>query len=406
MTKQKKHTYFFEYCSTFSRLVIGLLLVLHVFFTSYRDPFFSSPDYWLLHTFAVSEVLASQEETEVELHQPEIPDMIDQFGMHVLSIHELSLATLVLDQLHGTTFEASDSQNAIDTIDILDAKDILDIQTPPNQKNWRYLTIPFTLADLDNRSGWQDFFDQAKQYRIIPIVRLTTAFSDQSWQQPTRKNIVDQISFLNTLRWPTSKKHIIIFNEVNHAAEWGGEIDPEMYAEYLVFAAKWAKTEGSDFVVLPAAMDLAAPNGPTTMEAFTYLDRMLQFDATVFDHIDIWNSHSYPNPGFSASAYRTGQNSLRGFLYELSFLKDRTGKELPVIITETGWDLKAARQPNLKAYYQYAFDNIWSDHRVLGITPFILKGDPGPFSGFSFVDASDAPTPQFFAVQHALKNRL
>ena len=53
----------------------------------------------------------------------------------------------------------------------------------------------------------------------------------------------------------------------------------------------------------------------------------------------------------------TGKNSLRGFEYELAFLKKYTDREFPVYITETGWvDSKTQRW--LPQYYQYAVDHI------------------------------------------------
>jgi len=222
------------------------------------------------------------------------------------------------------------------------------------------------------------------------------------WQKPTREEVVQLLDFVNTLDWPTDDRYLIIFNEVNHAKEWGGTINPEEYAEVLRFASIWAEAQHNNFILLPAAMDLAAPNGRDTMEAFTYLNRMYAHDPDIFALIDFWNSHSYPNPGFSASPYRKGQNSLRGFEYELSYLKQKTKLEYQVFITETGW----AETPNtarlLEAYYVYALENIWSDPRIVAVTPFLLRGDPGPFKVFTFLDADNQPTLQYQALRHAL----
>lgn len=316
-------------------------------------------------------------------------DKINKVGMHILNVHELDLAKQVLGDIYTVNGSQENQTNQTDQTD----------QT----QSWHYITVPFTLSDLNSLNDWQQFFDQARKKRIIPLVRLTTVFENGAWQQPTRQQIVAQISALGRLQWPTEKKHIIIFNEVNHAAEWGGVIDPVGYADYLHFASHWAKSEDSEFVILPAAMDLAAPNGVKTTEAFTYLNTMIAHNPDVFAAIDIWNSHSYPNPAFSAPPTNGGQNSLRGFEKELEFIEAKTGKKYPVIITETGWDLRNARQPQLAPYYLYTLQHIWSDSRVLGVTPFILKGDPGPFSGFGFVDANNQPTQQYRALQWAVQ---
>lgn len=276
----------------------------------------------------------------------------------------------------------------------------------PNQEDqtWNYVTIPFSLQDVDNKEQWQGFFDRARELRVIPLVRLVSKFENGAWQVPNRKQITDQIDFLDQLNWPTDKKHIIIFNEVNHAPEWGGKLDPKSYAEVLTFTAQWAHAEDANFVVMPAAMDLAAPNGSSTMEAFNYIDQMLAAEPDVFNHIDAWNSHSYPNPGFSSSPQRTTKNSLRGFEHELAYLKQKIGKDdYPVYITETGWVANGSTTPWLESYYTYALQHIWSHPQVVAVTPFVLQGDPGPFSAFGFIDRNSNPTRSYIAFQNAIK---
>jgi len=270
-------------------------------------------------------------------------------------------------------------------------------------EEWQFVTIPLSLNELDQQEQWQIFFDEAKVKRIKPIVRLVTRFEDGAWKIPTRKDITDLVLFLETLDWPTEDKHIIVFNEVNHAAEWGGEINPEEYAEVLLFTSNWIRSTQPGFIVLPAAMDLAAPNGKVTMEAFTYLRRMVAVDAQIFGSIDAWNSHSYPNPGFSSAPTGTAQNSLRGFEHELAFLKQHTDKDFNVYITETGWVENRQTSKLLESYYSYALQHIWSNPQVVAVTPFVLNGTPGPFSGFSFLDNNSQPTLQYTALQKALQ---
>ncbi len=308
-----------------------------------------------------------------EMNSAVSPDAVEKFGMHILSTDELS-----------------------------EAQAFLSTEQPDS---WHYLTIPFTLEDLEKQEKWQQFFIAAREDKIIPIVRLATRVEAGTWVVPTRKNIVDQLDFLAQLSWPTDKKYIIIYNEVNHAKEWGNTINPEEYARTLAFGSQWARSKNVGFVVLPAAMDLAAGSTRITKEAFAYLDSMVAYDPEIFSYVDIWNSHSYPNPGFSASPQRTGKNSLRGFEYELTYLKKHTSKELSVFITETGWEDSALTRRWLSSYYTYALQHIWSDTRVLAVTPFVYKGAPGPFAGFSFISASGKPTTQYYAVLQALKSQ-
>jgi hypothetical protein len=284
------------------------------------------------------------------------------------------------------------------------AKILLTESDPQKQDQWHYVTVPLTLNDLQKHDEWQKFFDYAREQKLIPIVRLTTRFENGAWKVPTKKDVVNLVTFLSALNWPTEKKHIVVFNEVNHANEWGNTINPAQYANVLRFTSNWAKSENKNYFVLPAAMDLGASNGGTTIEAFHYLDQMLSADADIFHFVDYWNSHSYPNPGFSGAATEKGQKSISGFVTELAYVKEKTGQDLQTFITETGWAENAKTSKNLDSYYQYAVEHVWSDPRVIAVTPFVLQGDPGPFSAFTFLNDKGQPTKQYIAFQRALRS--
>jgi len=280
------------------------------------------------------------------------------------------------------------------------------LKTDKNKDLWQYVTIPLALEDVKKQEEWQQFFDQAKELRLRPMVRLVTKFENGAWRAPTRKDIVDLISFLERLQWPDPDQQIVIvMNEPNHRAEWGGQIDPEGYADILAFAADWMRTSKQQFVVLPAGMDLAAPNGPTTMDAFVYLARALRAHPELLEKLDGWTSHSYPNPAFMGKATDTGRASIRGYQHELKFLARYTKKELPVYITETGWVDARTTARWLSAYYEYAAVNVWSDPRVKAVTPFLLQGAPGPFENFSFYDADGRPTRHFEAYRRIIEKQ-
>lgn len=310
---------------------------------------------------------------------------ISKLGMHILHPEEVALAKRVVTP--NVLGSSTDVLSGIETAE-----------------GWNYVTIPLTLEDIEDPEKWQLFFDVCRQQKMIPIVRLTTRYNSDihAWEKPTKFDIVKQISFLSELNWPSDQLYIIAFNEVNHAKEWGGTVAPGEYTRILRFTASWAHTEQKKYVVLPAAMDLDAPNSSISREAFSYLNAMYAADKGVFQQIDVWNSHSYPNPGFASSPQRYGKNSLRGYQYELNWLELNTGRSIPVMITETGWEENPWIASWLGSYYTYAMQHIWSDDRVVAVTPFVLRGSPGPFAGFSFIDAVGRPTNQYFAVQQAL----
>ncbi|MCB0360534.1 MAG: hypothetical protein KDD44_12885, partial [Bdellovibrionales bacterium] len=265
-----------------------------------------------------------------------------------------------------------------------------------------YVTIPYSLTDLSLRQEWQHFFTTARANNIIPIVRLMTQFQDDVWTVPTRQDVVQLLESLDQYDWPQAERRIIIFNEPNHAAEWGGTVSPTEYADIFSFAASWAHTQSHIYQVLPAALDLSAPQSNESWDAYAFWSSVYREDPEAFDQMDAWNSHSYPNPEFSAAPYRTGRTSMQGFKQELAWLEQWRSEPLQVYITETGWQANRATSRYLQQYYTYALQHIWSDDRVIAVTPFVLKGTPGPFSQFSFLTADDKPTVHFVAFQKAL----
>jgi hypothetical protein len=296
------------------------------------------------------------------------------------------------------------SKGGIHILDPRELDDAHQLLNVPGVDKTAYITITLSLNDLSRVKDWETFFKKAKEKKIIPIVRLVSEFDGKNWTIPTRKNITDQISFLSQFEWPHHEKYLIVYNEPNHKSEFGGIIDPNHYTKILKFTADWAHTEEKNYKILPAGLDLAAPNGSRTMEAFTFMNQMLKSDEKIFDNVDYWNSHSYPNPGFISSPLRTGKNSMRGFQYELNYLKKATNKDFKVFITETGWLNNVFTSHWLDYYYKYAAQHIWSDERVLAVTPFILRGDPGPFSGFAFIDRHSQPTKHYQSYQKVLGN--
>lgn len=316
------------------------------------------------------------------------------------------LSLCVATVLFLLSFVSAQAAGEVLGMHVLHPDEVKSVRRLYEDEVWRYLTIPLTLEDTKSWTTWQNFFDEAARQRIIPIIRLTTSYDPvaDAWKIPSRKEITTLVAFLSSLNWHQNEKFVIVFNEVNHAKEWGGRIDPLSYAEALKFTSQWLHSEGLNYKVLPAAMDLAANNSRDTMEAFNYLDRLHQIDPEIFSYVDYWNSHSYPNPDFAASPTRLGQNSLRGFIYELNYLKNKMGRDFQVFITETGWASSYLTNYYLDDYYLYALQHIWSDDRVKAVTPFLMKGSPGPFASFSFFDAQDNPTVQFFALKKALKD--
>ena len=256
---------------------------------------------------------------------------------------------------------------------------------------WGYITLVIRQNDLDHNK-WQTILDKCRDLKLIPIIRLATTPIEDYWAKPNLNQVNTWVNFLNNLNWVIQNRYIILFNEPNHAKEWGNNINPEEYAKIARKFHQALKQSSSDYFILPAGFDTAAPNSASTMTAIDYWSKMYQFDSEIFKLFDGWNSHSYPNPGFSGPINGSGFGSLQSYQAEVNYLSNfGLSKNIPIFITETGWVHKdgkilGASTENLalSKFYKFAFQSIWIQPNLIAITPFILNFPQPPFDKFAW----------------------
>jgi hypothetical protein len=275
-----------------------------------------------------------------------------------------------------------------------------------NGGEWGYVTIPIQTGDKDI-TKWQNFMDAAKKYHIIPIVRLASEgdyFNTKVWKKPTYEDVVDFANFLDSLSWPTKNRYIIVFNETNRGDEWGGEVNPAEYAELLSFAVTVFKSKNQDFFIISSGMDNAAPEqAPDYMNEYNYLRKMHEAIPGIFNQIDGFASHAYPNPGFAQPPETVTTKSISSFIYERNLVRDLRNKDIPIFITETGWNAIGISDEMKASYYLKAFTTAWADPGIVAITPFLFRAGGGPFTGFSFLDANGGETSQYKTMKQIAK---
>jgi len=140
------------------------------------------------------------------------------------------------------------------TEDLTNVKDIVN----SSGGDWGWVTIVIPLNQL-NQQTWQNFFDNCRKYHLIPILRLATIGDGDNWKAPSFSDIDNLANFLNSLNWPTKDQYIILFNEVNHGQEWGGEVNVKNYVDTSIYAYQKFKNVNPNFFILSGALDLAAP---------------------------------------------------------------------------------------------------------------------------------------------------
>lgn len=290
----------------------------------------------------------------------------------------------------------------VNTTDLQDVKNLVN----SNGGQWGYVKVVITENDR-NQKSWQDFLDNCRRSKIIPIVRIATKYNQNQdyWEKPQLEEIDNWASFLDSLNWVTKNRYVIVGNEPNHGKEWGGNISPEEYAKYLREFSIKLKQKNNDFFILNAGLDQDAPNSKITMDQKDFLTRMVKYDPDIINFVDGWNSHSYPNPGFSGSPTDTGKGSIRGYEWELEHLRFLgVAKKMPIFITETGWVIKNNNQDLVAKNYKYAFEKVWlKNNQIVAVTPFILNYQQMPFADFSWKVEGDNFLPMYREIQNIAK---
>lgn len=266
---------------------------------------------------------------------------------------------------------------------------------------WGYVTL-VVREDERDVARWQRAFDQMRRLKLIPIVRLATKMANSHWEIPKEEEAVNWAGFLNSLNWPVKTRYIVLFNEPNHAKEWGGTIDPSGFAKISRHYYQTLKSFSEDFIIMAGGLDLAATNSHSTMEAGRFFGRMHSADNYIFTLFDALASHSYPNPGFSGHVNDSGKTSIKGYKWELTYLSNYGMRaDIPVFITETGWLNDNADSID---HYKTAFENVWSDPQIIAVTPFLLSYLNEPFKIFSWKNPETGQfLPQYYSVQSLTK---
>lgn len=271
-------------------------------------------------------------------------------------------------------------------IHIADTKDLKDAANLVNSSggDWGYVTLVIAQNDRDH-GRWQKAFDQMRRLHLIPLIRIATTAQGSTWQAPEEVEINNWVTFLNSLNWVVKNRYVIIGNEPNHANEWGGKVDPQAYSSYLKEFSKKLKKTSDDFFVLPAGFDASAPNSANSMDESLFIKQMLISNPDLFNYLDGWTSHSYPNPDFSGKETDRGKGTIDTFDWELAYLRSLgVDKTLPVFITETGWKHEIGEEGGISNKLKFAYEHVWNDERVVAVTPFILNYTNPPFDEFSW----------------------
>ncbi len=276
--------------------------------------------------------------------------------------------------------------------------------------DWGYVTFLIERKGRD-KAKWQTIFDDLRRRHLIPIVRLATEPKNAFWLRPNPGEETDWANFLDDLNWPIKNRYIVIYNEPNHAQEWGNSTDPADYAITLDQTITALKLKNPDFFVINAGLDASTPQKPPLyFEEAEFLKQMNQAVPGIFNKLDGWSSHSYPNPGFVGLPTDTGKGTVDTFDWEMLILRQLgLTKKLPIFITETGWKHSEGISPNrsypspekVGEYLITAYDYAWNRSNIVAVSPFLLNYQEEPFVNFSFKKYTGTPqNPKILGLQY------
>lgn len=274
--------------------------------------------------------------------------------------------------------------------------------------DWGYVTLVMQEDDL-NKQKWQGVFEQARRLHLIPIVRLATSFENGHWRAPQADEAQKWAEFLDSLNWVVKNRYVVLFNEPNRADEWGGKVNSEGFAEVVFSFSQTLKSVNPDFFIMMAGFDSAAPSSlPQYEDEAVFLRKALSSQKNLFDFLDGWASHSYPK-----SRFNYGRNSVFNYQWELNLLKNLgVKKNLPVFITETGWNHQEGKTNDFSFYpaekvaqlIKNYLSELLKDDKVIAVTPFILNYQDELFDHYSWQKFnSEEFYPQYETVQQMTK---
>ena len=351
-------------------------------------------------------------------------------GVSVLNAKAYSLG--VISQLDYPVIEYKESQVCIETTYNKDVGDIQDIIGYQNNKfglyiyaeedfveiagdlvnsnggDWGYVLIPINIKDYDG-TKWRKIFRLLNSKHLIPIIQLWDLSKEDEEGQ-----LKESATFLDSLDWPIEKRYISVFNEPNDSRFWREKANPEEYAKILDETISIFKNQSPKFFILNGAFNSSARTGGGYIDEETFLVRMNNAIPGIFEKLDGWASHPYPQPEYRGNPMDTGRNSIKAYDWELNLLNTLFGvNNLPVFITETGWAHTNGQPYNIgylskeivARYFVEAYTEVWLlDERVVAVTPFTIRYEK-PFEHFSWIDEEETPYLHFKVVQELSKTQ-
>jgi hypothetical protein len=194
------------------------------------------------------------------------------------------------------------------------------------------------------RDGWVNYVNKCYELEMVPFLRLAGVWAGNQWLKPEADAPGDYTSMAQAIKrvvegLPRSNMcpmYIEVFNEPNLSVEWTGKPVAKEYADFFVAVSKAIRSIGDDRIkILNAGLALSPEWTRLLCEA----------NPEFIDAFDVWSTHPYPMnhpPSINhhdGTAKETSLFTIDSYVKEVDVLNEFGRMNVPVMITETGWDL-------------------------------------------------------------------
>lgn len=272
----------------------------------------------------------------------------------------------------------------------------------------KQLTDPISVGNAEPAAHVATFLEGAYERNLTPLLRITMPFADEGyWTKPPTNDgeepaspadyseIAAQIrGYFEALPIdPEAPLYVEVLNEVNLRFEWNNELPNPIHYGYFLMAAYDAlkSVENVDIQVVSAGLSPGSPGGSVSI--YNYIRVLFDRVPEAVGAFDYWGSHSYPGNVAPDYNYHNGRLDpasrswgIDSYVLELRQIAEYTDRDVPVMITETGYDLGNRVNPGFDTiseelrtgYTEEAFLSYWSQwSEVQSVIPFLLADTGG-----------------------------
>lgn len=222
------------------------------------------------------------------------------------------------------------------------------------------------------KGEWIHFVNGCYKRKLIPICRIASNYQGSSWVKPEPDAPGDYTSWAEAIKSVVKglpkmdgvPLYIEVWNEPGFTVEWSGQPSATEYAHFLVDVTRALRSLNDDRIVIL--------NG-----GLSELEKMFKAVPESVWAFDVLSSHPYPHGRPPESNNHDGTTekptdlTIDGYTLELEVMARYGRPKMPVMITETGYDL--GNQTFARLGYPIIDEDLRADYMMRAFRDFWIK---------------------------------